>query len=128
MLARIGFDSNFKGKISQKKKKKKKINAWIWISQLHCEVYCLDPPPLGGDGCRGEEEGSDNDAELEALDNSKNKENVKSKTEEAETAPLRGMFVCLFVYFCFLFSNSGWLAISLATKQREAEIKKMSHL
>ena len=24
MLARIGFDSNFKGKISQKKKKKKK--------------------------------------------------------------------------------------------------------
>ena len=52
------------------------------------------------------EEGSDNDAELEAPDNSKNKENVKSKTEEAEIAPLKGMF-----FFCFFSATQADLLL-----------------
>ena len=58
----------------------------------------IDLPPHGGDGCQ-EEEGSDSDTELEAPYNSKNKENVKSKTDEAKTTPLRGMFLMLLLFF-----------------------------
>ena len=68
-------------------------------------LLLIDLSPHGGDGCQ-EEEGSDSDAELEAPYNSKNKENVKSKTEEAKTTPLRGMFLMLLLFF---------LATSLAT-------------
>ena len=93
---------------------KKKINA------LHGDFYCLDFPPLSGDGCR-EEGGSDRDVEHEAPDNSKNKENVKSKTEEAETAPLTGMFLCLFVclfFIALLATDLLLFPISLVTWQR----------
>ena len=93
---------------------KKKINA------LHGDFYWLDFPPLSGDGCR-EEGGSDRDVEHEAPDNSKNKEYVKSKTEEAETAPLTGMFLCLFVclFFIALFATDLLLfPILLVTWQR----------
>ena len=69
-------------------------------------LLLIDLSPHGGDGCQEEEEVSDNDAELEAPYNSKNKENVKSKTEEAKTTPLRGMFLMLLLFF---------LATSLAT-------------
>ena len=68
-------------------------------------LLLIDLPPLGGDGCQ--EEGSDSDTELEAPDNSKNKENVKSKTEGAKTTPLRGTFLLLLLLF--------FLATSLVT-------------